>query len=286
MKNQITIFCDGGLGNRLNSLIGGICTAKKLGRTYIIDWPSNNWCGCFFHDLFDTTIPVVTYGINELFKNNIENIFMIHKNQTEFKLDRCYIPNERSLKEISNKEDHIIYYHDQIPPFVTKDDIINILSEIKIQNSVRDEIIKFCIDNKIDSTTCGMHLRLTDRNMEININGLYHHIISNPGMKFFVCSDDKETESKFNLLNNVCTYKKTEYVQNLVDGTWNTVITDDSGRSFPYNVNRPKDSVVQAFVDMLILSRTSMMDTNKYSSFLKMARLYNNVTIEVNQKND
>jgi len=279
-KNQITINCDGGMGNRLNSLIGGIWVAKKLNRPYVIVWPSNSACGCLFHDLFDTTTPVINQGINALFKSNIENIFLIHKNHTKFKLNKWYRINEQSLKELTTVDDHITYYHDQIPPFVTSDDIFNILSELKIQSSIRSEITKFCIDNKINPTTYGLHLRLTDRSHEININRLYNDVLSQPNKKFFVCSDDLDWESKFDALANVCTYKKTEYVEKLIPGTWRTTVTDQEGRVSPYNVNRPKDSIIQAFIDLIILSRTTMIDTNRQSTFLKIAHLYNNINIE------
>ena len=276
-KNHMTINCDGGMGNRLNSLIGGIWTSKKLNIPYTIAWPSNNACGCYFHDLFDTTTPVTTQGINSLFENNIKNIFLIHKNHTKFELKRWYKMNEDSLKQLLTEDDHIIYYHDQIPGFITNKDIISILSELKIQKHILEEINNFCLNNKINSTVQGLHLRLTDRSDEINVNEFYNRVLSQPQDKFFVCSDDFDWESKFSSLDNVSTYQKTEYVEKNIPGKWRTKVTDQEGRISNYNVNRPRNSVIQAFIDLIILSKTSIISTNKNSTFLKIAYLYNNI---------
>ncbi len=280
-KNHMTINCDGGMGNRLNSLIGGIWTSKKLNIPYTITWPPNNACGCYFHDLFDTTTPVTTQGINSLFENNIKNIFLIHKNHTKFELKRWYKMNEDSLKQLLTEDDHIVYYHDQIPELITNKDIINILSGLKIQKHILEEINNFCLNNKIDSTVQGVHLRLTDRSHEINVNDLYNIVLSQPDNKFFVCSDSLEWESKFSLLDNVFCYPKTEYVTTLISGKWRNTVTDQEGRISEYNVNRSRNSVIQAFIDLLILSKTSILATNKNSTFLKIAYLYNSMWGEV-----
>ena len=55
---MIHIYCDGGLGNRLFLMISALCFTKEAGKDFIIHWPSNNWTGCYFTDLFDNKYDV------------------------------------------------------------------------------------------------------------------------------------------------------------------------------------------------------------------------------------
>ena len=50
---KIKILCDGGLGNRIAGLLGGLITADRLKLEPLISWPRNNWCGAAFDDLFE-----------------------------------------------------------------------------------------------------------------------------------------------------------------------------------------------------------------------------------------
>jgi hypothetical protein len=45
------------------------------------------------------------------------------------------------------------------------------------------------------------------------------------------------------------------------------------GRRFPYNITRPADSVVEALVDLLILSVTTQVRSSA-STFLDMAMIF------------
>ena len=84
---KLIIFCDGGLGNRLGVLIGGILTAKELNREPIICWPENTWCGCSFDDLFCPQYELIGLDINTLFSQNVNSKFLIHENQTNLSID-------------------------------------------------------------------------------------------------------------------------------------------------------------------------------------------------------
>lgn len=82
----------------------------------------------------------------------------------------------------------------------------------------------------------------------------------------------------FKSLPNVKTFEKTHYVEKLVSGDWNEWITDNEGRKFKFNVNRKRESVIQAFIDLLILSKTNMRG-NELSTFFQFSKLYSNVKI-------
>lgn len=275
---KLIIFCDGGLGNRLGVLIGGILTSKKLNRVPILCWPENTWCGCSFTDLFDTEYKVLNLNINDLFSQNINSKFMIHENQTNLQLEQ-YFPNLENIDILSKTEDEtIIYYHNSTPPYFTQEDVLSVLSSFNIKNDIRNKVVEFCNKNKIDSNTLGIHFRKTDFQHFLNEEESLNYIGSNSETKFFICSDSFETEEKFSILSNVVIYPKTAYVGKLKEGTWNDVITDNEGRQFNFNVDRSKEAVIEGFIDLLILSKTNIL-VESHSTFLKFAKLYKNINI-------
>ena len=47
------VMCDGGLANRLNTLLVALALKIHTKSAWGIAWPVNNWCGAPFEDLFD-----------------------------------------------------------------------------------------------------------------------------------------------------------------------------------------------------------------------------------------
>jgi hypothetical protein len=99
---------------------------------------------------------------------------------------------------------------------------------------------------------------------------LYDLIASRSNAQFFVCSDDKDVERRFAALPNVHIYDKQAHVEKLVHGGWNSHTADHSGRVYACNVNRSSLSVLEAIVDLLILSRSNIVRTSG-STFLSAA---------------
>lgn len=274
---SITIFCDGGLGNRFGTLIGGLITAQYFGIEPIICWPENTWCGCSFDDLFETNFKIINDDINKLFNDNHDKIFLIHENQTNQPLKKIYQHTPQDLNIIKSMSDDIVYYNNQISDFWLPQAVFNKLASLKIKTDILEVVKKFTTEYGITKETKGLHFRKTDVPREyINEDKTYQYIVENSEVKFFICSDDKNTEMKFNMLKNTIIYSKTQYVEKLKEGGWNDLTKDNEGREFNFNVNRPKQSVIEAFIDLLLLSRTEIMVNNE-SSFLTFAKLYSNI---------
>lgn len=275
---KLIIFCDGGLGNRLGVIIGGILTAQKLNRTPILCWPENTWCGCSLNDLFNSEYETINLNINDLFFQNINNKFVIHENQTNFQLNQYY-PNLENINLLSKVEDEtIIYYHNSIPIYFNQEEILYILNKFKIKSNIKNKIVDFCDRNNISLNTLGIHFRKTDFQSFLNEEETFNYIESNPKINFFICSDSFETEEKFSILNNVIIYPKKHYVEKLQEGSWNELTKDNEGRQFNFNVNRSKESVIEGFIDLLILSKTNIV-VESHSTFLKFAKLYKNINL-------
>lgn len=275
---KVKILCDGGLGNRLNSLIGGLIISKFLNREPIICWPQNSWCGCSFDDLFYKEYKVIDQDIVSLFAENINEIFLIHENQTQIKINSFY-PDFSTINLLKNKkEENIIYYNNSIPGFCDQQDILFFLKKLKIKHKIKKSVQDFCSKHKINEKTIGIHLRKTDFKSNINDEDIFNYIKINSSVNFFICSDSEGTENYLKALTNVVINKKKFYVQKYQEGDWNDIITDYEGRQFGFNIKRSKESVIEGFIDLLILSRTNII-IESHSTFLKFAKLYKNINI-------
>jgi hypothetical protein len=274
---KIIIFCDGGLGNRLNSLLGGFFVAAKTNTTPIICWPENNWCGCSFEDLYITDVEVIKDGINKVSKDHIDDIFLIHENQTKFNLSKQYSHSLESINKISNKNEHIVYYHNTLPAFVDVNFALNKLKGLNIQKTIIHQTKEFIKNNFLNKKTYGILFRKTDYssnpNISLNSDEIYNQIKLDLNQKYYICSDDKNIENTFSELKNVLVYPKTSYVEKFKDGEWNDIIIDNEGRINNFNVNRPRQSVIEAFIGLLILSQTSII-IDVPSTFLDLAKYY------------
>jgi len=272
---MIHIYCDGGLGNRLLMMFSGLYFAKQSNKPFTIHWPSNNWCGCNFWDLFDNQYNVTNYNLKTLDDNLYKHILLVHELQIKHKEANTYINTNMSKENIQSLIDwteNSLYYGNSIHNSLTKNDLIPIISDLKINTNILNRIKPYLKQDK--SKYYGVHIRATDfpEPPLITIDQLQNEIKNKQHNTYFICSDQKNVEDLFKqCYNNVVVFEKENYVE-LLDKSkgWNGRITDDLNRSFNFNVNRNKLSVIEAFCDMLILSQTSMLKTSN-SSFLNCA---------------
>ena len=73
--------------------------------------------------------------------------------------------------------------------------------------------------------------------------------------------------------DNAFAYPKVKYVEKLTDdGGWRDTVVDDDGNEYSFNIERSDESVIDAMVDLLILSKSTILNTSE-STFLKTALL-------------
>lgn len=273
---MINIYCDGGLGNRLFLMVSALYFAKKADKDFVIHWPSNNWCGCNFTDIFDNNYKASNFNIKFVDRHVIGDkcTLLIHESQIQHKENKIVINTTLSEDEIvglMKSELHIFYYGNQLHRSLDYDKVVETFNDLQISEYVLDKISGYDVSDCI-----GIHIRGTDINKKpfINNDQLEKEIAGNPNQKYFLCSDEKATEDRFVKYDNVLTFKKEKYVEKLnPNGGWNHGIVDDMGRSFVFNVNRSKTSSVEAFCDMLLLAKTKTRLKTSGSSFLKCADL-------------
>jgi hypothetical protein len=83
--------------------------------------------------------------------------------------------------------------------------ILNKLEYLKIKSEIINQVKIFIENNNINKDTYGILFRKTDYSsnpsISLNDNGIYNHIRSDLNLKYYICSDDKDTEDKFNELD-------------------------------------------------------------------------------------
>lgn len=277
MKKHLTynhIICDGGIGNRMNSLIAGLILSNKINRVPIVYWPLNNWCDCPFEDLFECNINLSSEDINYVFANNLDSYFMIINNPTVHKDIKYLDFSENSINFLNNNKKDVVYMNNKLPDIFVKADCYRVLQSLPVKKEIVDHVKEFVTNKKISTNVHAVHIRLTDNTKQVDVNFLFDQIQQNPNIRYFVCSDDKSTELKFNKLPNVEIHEKNNYVEKLVEGSWNETIKDKEGRSFNFNVNRSRNSIIEALQDVLILSKCNLSNKQAKSTFYQLAKFY------------
>ena len=276
-QGENIVLCDGGLSNRLNALIFCLILRKKYGHSWEISWPRNTWCGASFHKLFSTDMPVHEHAITH-YKHNEESYkFIFHENQCDFNEDlityHSSVTGYDDYERLINQSDNIVYFNNLIPDYVTLSDIKNALEALVISPDIYRKAAKFCRDHNIDENVLGLHIRKTDFGDKVDDNALYS-LVKDSQFRFFVCSDDANVNSRFSQLPNCCVFIKHNFPEKVInDEGWNTWTSDNEGRHFPYNITRPEGSILEALIDLLILSKTTLVKTSN-STFFGLAGIF------------
>jgi hypothetical protein len=278
---MIHIYCDGGLGNRLLTMFSALYFSKKANRPFIIHWPSNNWCGCNFTDIFANDYNISNFNIKFIDKYVIGKcVLLMHESQIKHGENKIILNSKLSQDNIVKlmvDEPNIFYYGNCLHHSIDSDMIIETINELTISDQILAKISTYNV-----SDCYGIHIRKTDygRGLYIREDQLENEVRSNPNRKYFLCSDERSVEMKFKKHNNVLLFEKLNYVERLdANGGWHSSITDNVGRSFNFNVNRTKASSIDAFCDMILLSQTSKRIKTSGSSFLACADLMSKTNI-------
>ena len=164
----------------------------------------------------------------------------------------------------------------QIPEGFNITRTVNHLLKLKPKREIIDKVSGFVNQYNIDSNVIGLHIRKTDSSEGVDINFWINTILSNPSKRYFVCSDSEAEENKFKCFPNVIVHPKQEYaIKRWRRRPW--IYSNNKGK----NVLRSKESVIEALHDLLILSHTNIQDTNKYSTFLQLAKYYNSIIKDI-----
>ena len=276
MKN-LYIHCDGGFGNRFNSLVVGLLICERGNFNPIISWPSTNVCRAFYGDIFEEQFESISNRLEDYSDAIDEFEFVMHDNQLSWNVVINSPYSFTTIEEIishynKSTKDKLFYFNNIIPNYIDLD--LSLISKLMFK-----EVYYNAVNNFLKyEDYIGVHLRSTDFPQgSVDFEGIYNSIRKSSRMHF-VCSDSFEVEDKFNQLDNVFTFSKSSYVEK-IDKSFNWrvnrgQIKDEMKKALSFNVERSSDSVKEAIVDLLVLSKSDIMITSN-STFLQTAQLLN-----------
>jgi hypothetical protein len=276
----LMIYCDGGFGNRFNALVSGLVMSATLGLRPQVVWPVNNWCGAPFGSLFENDLPVVDRELASFMPERAQYQYLIVEDRlglADVWVSPLRLPHWDAVRALVAQSDQpVFYYTALIPGFIDATAVLSQVRTLRLRAELVARSDAFLNAHQIGALHgdfFGVQIRKTDFGANgADDDNLFDLISQRPQLRFFVCSDDKEVERRFGALPHVVIYPKRAHVEKRVDGQWTTTTADYSGRLYPCNVNRSADSVEDALVDLLILSRSQIIKTSN-STFLNTALL-------------
>lgn len=265
----IKCFCDGGLGNRINSIITADLVARTFGVELEIVWPVNSWCGAAFEEIFDSTGWLVTEDslADALKKGSYSSVFLQHKEDAELAgVNYCHISSiselgdfEELFRSASSLGQDLLFYTGVLPVWVSPEAIASTLINLRF----RAELVEIAtsIVDKIARPYYGIHLRRTDNPIGYCDREIFDILTMTDENFFFIATECEKTFKKFSHFPNVFTSRPRNFVSRRIEHyDFNSLETSDEiGRKLRGNVLRSGESVRQAVIDLLLLSGSNYL---------------------------
>lgn len=276
--SQFIIFCDGGIGNRINALVSGLAVAHQLGLTYRIHWPVNNWCAAPFASIFANIEPISEVAISGLRSMLGDAQMLLHDEIASNVLGVTFQSAYRfeSLDDFANQcvtgGKPIFYYPAIMPVWVPEPLIHAELRALQFSAEITTAVRDF-IQDVMAGPFHGIHLRRTDLNVGLTDQEVFTLVRQYSDEKFFVCSDDPAAETLASAHPNVYHRPKNHSVEkNAAGEDWLAAKHDDDGRLYHGNIRRSQAAVIEGTIDLLILAQSEIVGYSG-STFQRMARL-------------
>ena len=293
--NKLIAIMEGGMGNKFGCIFHAYQLAKDTGKELIISTVRNMHGDVGFHHLFSKT-----NGITEV-ENTITELDNLVPAEVPFLLHKSHFVKCGAIKPTRNVMYHRGMSHNELVEHIKglnsccylvdgyhamqhPDMMTDVVRELKIKEDVLEKVNDICKQYSIDKTVKGIHIRATDwpfkqETIDASYNTIQRLVENNPKEKIFVCCDEQSIEKDLcnQLPDNIIVFNKNSYVKKAVEGTWREDVADVDGRVCNYNTLRDEESVVEAFIDMLLLSRTEIAYGHKVSSFWYFAKIFGNL---------
>ena len=269
----LLIYCDGGFANRVNSLIGGLVLAERLGRPHRILWPRNNRCGAAFAELFAMPDKAHDLRLLELLPHEPQLQLWLHENDYGFvgpvTALRSLSPTA-ALQALQGADERaIVYCENTVLSWLPDADVRRALLRLRFADGIMAAASQW-LARLARADYIGIHLRATDFTSPPPTEAMMALVQKYRGSRFFVCSDDAALEQRFAAEPNVLVHAKSAHVEKRAHGPWRGQVTDSDGLPYTSNIERGARSVVEACVDLLLLAASTPVQTSN-SSFLALA---------------
>lgn len=277
-SGTLEIFCDGGFGNRYNSLISGLALADNCGLKAKVYWPKNGSCEAGFADIFATNLVVSESSLLELAGTLGDAFCLLHDTlgsdtlRVSFHSAYDYRSTSEFAAKVIDKVERIFYYPALIPAWIEEASIHRAVRNLEIRPELVSKAEGF-IRTRLAKPYYGLHLRRTDLNVGLSDSEVQLLVRRYPTEEFYVCSDDPTAEAMAAIHPHVQRREKLSYVSKRNrDGGWQSPTADDSGRMYFSNIRRGKDATLEGVIDLLILGQSQIISYTG-STFQSVARL-------------
>jgi hypothetical protein len=261
---KIIALLDGGLGNKFNGLYSAIHLSKLYNKTLHINNVRNNMGDFDLKKLFN-----IPYEYTEYTHTQFDKAIPIFLHKNYFKYNR----NTHNISTINPSIEEFIFLTDRI--IMNDIGLRNVINDLSINENIKNVVSEFLVKNNINKNTIGIHIRGSDSSCRLqNINDSFDLINKNRNKMIFACTDEREIFDKFKQYNNIVYYNTTQFTEKFNKQLdWNGSVVDSDNRRWNYNATRNEQSVIDAFIELMILSKTNIVSNNS-STFLKWAKRF------------
>lgn len=280
----VIVLCDGGLGNRLRGLISAIYFLEGI--DYEILWPIDEWCGISYTELFEEPF------FAKISQYTVEDIIQMLKAYPSTKLlshskhfnvpDSCYIPIStiicpRTFINNLSFSTSLVFCLVQIHPLIPTRVSSDIMKGLNINSRILEAAFSAMQAMSLSPYNYfGFHCRLSDSGYSPAkyVKQIRTHT-NKSSLPVFLCSD--EPNRVLSLLplefRSLIKYRQVcEPSKRTIHQGWHSLGFDSYNRPTSYNVIRSSSSIVDALIDLVILSKSRIVYTSR-SSFLEIALL-------------
>ncbi len=282
MNTNIHIFCDGGIGNRINALISGLALAERFAMHSIVYWPINSWCGAAFKDIFDNTLDIRTEALDALAgKFGHAKIMMHDEIGAQFlKVPFASAYDYQSLEDFELRglptSGDLFFYPAVIPQWIPDALIHASLQSVQFSAHIRQSVSAF-INQAMKRPFHGLHLRRTDLRVGLTDLEVMALVQRYPQEVFFVCSDDPYAEALASAHPHVHARPKVHHVEKKeTESDWISLSKDQEGRLSYGNIQRSREAMIEGTIDLLVLAHSQVVGFSG-STFQRMAKLIGDV---------
>lgn len=282
MNTRIHIFCDGGIGNRINALISGLALADRFAMHSTVYWPINSWCGAAFEDIFQNSLDIRTEALDALAGKFGHAKIMLHDEiGAQFlKVPFASAYDYQSLEDFEHRglptSGDLFFYPAVIPQWIPEDLVHASLRRIHFSAHITQSLSAF-INQTMKRPFHGLHLRRTDLRVGLTDVEVMALVQRYPQEVFFVCSDDPYAETLASAHPHVHARPKVHHVQKKeTESDWISLSKDQEGRLSYGNIQRSREAMIEGTIDLLVLAHSQIVGFSG-STFQRMAKLIGDV---------
>ena len=282
MSTRIHIFCDGGIGNRINALISGLALSDKFDIASTIYWPMNSWCGASFSDIFENDFDIHNDPLDALSGKFGHAKMLLHDEIgaqfLKVPFDSAY--DYQSLEDFERRglpsSGDLFFYPAVIPQWIPEALIYESLRRMRFSVRISQSVSGF-INLAMKRPFHGLHLRRTDLRVGLTDHEAMALVQRYPQEAFFVCSDDPYAEAVASAHPNVHARSKSYYVEKKEpQSDWMSLSKDQEGRTYFGNIKRSREAIIEGTIDLLVLAHSQIVGFSG-STFQRMAKLIGDV---------